>query len=346
MTAPGGAEPGRPRRTLITGGAGFIGHHLLGRCLARGDDTLVVDDFSTGREANIEHATAAGGPGTARVVRAELGDALDELRAGEGFDEIYHLAAAVGVDLVMADPVRAIETNIAQTSRLFAVLAELGREGRPPRTLLASSSEVYGKPDRRVFSEEDDAVYGPTTVARWSYGCAKAIDEFLALGYAERDGLPIVVARLFNTVGPGQVGTHGMVLPRFVAAALADEPLEIRGDGSQTRCFCDVRDVARGLMDLAGSPAAAGRVFNIGAERPISIRELAGTVVRVLDSGSETRCVPYDAIYERGFEDLRHRRPDLSRIREAIGFERRIPLERTIADVAERIRTERNGAET
>jgi len=345
MSATDNPEQTAPRRTLITGGAGFIGHHLLTRCLARGDDTLVVDDFSTGRETNIEFAASAGGPGTLRVVRASLGDALADLRAGEGFDEIYHLAAAVGVDLVMADPVRAIETNINQASMLFAALNDLGRDGRPPRALLASSSEVYGKPDRRVFSEEDDTVYGPTTVARWSYGCAKAIDEFLALGYAERDGLPIAIARLFNTVGPGQVGTYGMVLPRFVNAALAGEPLEVRGDGTQTRCFCDVRDVARGLMDLAACPDAAGRVFNLGAEHPIGIRELAETVVRVLGSDAPIRLVPYDAIYRRGFEDLKHRRPDLSRIREAIGFEQRVALEQTIADTAERIRTEHAGAQ-
>ena len=344
MNAAQQPEPNATRRTLITGGAGFIGHHLLMRCLDRGDDTLVVDDFSTGREINIEIAASAGGTGTLRVIRSTLSDALDDIRGGEGFDEIYHLAAAVGVDLIMADPVRAIETNINQASMLFDALKDLGRGGNPPRTLLASSSEVYGKPTRRVFSEEDDTVYGPTTVARWSYGCAKAIDEFLALGYARRDALPIVVARLFNTVGPGQVGTYGMVLPRFVAAAIDGQPLEIRGDGTQTRCFCDVRDVARGLMNLTACPDAAGRVFNIGAEHPVSIRELAETVVRVLGSDAQAGFVPYDEIYTRGFEDLKHRRPDLSRIRQAIGFEQSVPLERTIADVAERIRTERNGA--
>ncbi|MEL6908500.1 MAG: NAD-dependent epimerase/dehydratase family protein, partial [Planctomycetota bacterium] len=269
--------------------------------------------------------------------RSDLCASLERLESLAPFDEVYHLAAAVGVDLVMREPVRAIETNIEQTASFLRFLPRLGRDGRSPSLLLTSSSEVYGKPTRRVFSEEDDVVYGPTTVRRWSYAYAKAIDEYLVLGHAEASGSRAVVVRLFNTVGPGQVGSYGMVLPRFVESALRGEPLTVHGDGTQTRCFCDVRDVAEALRRLLACEACHGRVFNVGSDRPITIRELAERVVEVTGSSSPIRLVPYGDVYPSGFEDLKHRRPDLSRIREAIGFEPKFDLSRTIADLAEEI---------
>lgn len=321
-------SPGGPRRTLVTGGAGFIGSHLVERLVQRGDEVVVVDDLSTGRACNLEPSLHA-----LRFVEADLAAALPAL-AGERFDEIYHLAAAVGVDLVLADPIGSIERNIGLTGEVLRFAEANGH----PRVLVASSSEVYGKPGTLVFSEEDDVHYGPTTVTRWSYACSKAVDEFLAIAYHERRGTPTVVVRFFNTVGPRQVGTYGMVLPRFVASALAGDPLRVFGDGAQTRCFCDVRDVAGALPALLAQRACHGRVFNLGSDRPISIGDLAELVIDTLASGSAIEKVPYTDAYPGGFEDLRHRRPDLSRVREAIGFEPGTPLERTIRDVAEWVR--------
>jgi UDP-glucose 4-epimerase len=327
-SSPGG---GGARRTLVTGGAGFIGSHLCDLLLARGDQVTVVDNLSTGRRSNLP-------PGHERLrfIEADLKDALGALGRGEVFDEIYHLAAAVGVKLVMAEPIRSIETNVDQTAALLRFAVERSRHagGVPPPTLIASSSEVYGKAAKSPFSEEDDVVYGPTTVGRWSYACSKAIDEYLALAHHARHGLPVVVARFFNTVGPRQVGDYGMVLPRFVSAALAGRDLPVYGDGSATRCFCDVRDVAGILPKMLGTPACAGRIFNVGSDRPVSIGALADLVIATLGSRSRARFLPYSEAYGPGFEDLRQRQPDLSRIREAVGFEPRTPLERTIRDLA------------
>lgn len=319
-----GASPRDGRRVLVTGGAGFIGSHLTELLLSRGDTVTVVDDLSTGRRANLP----ASHPGL-RFVESDLGAALASSIAGEVFDEIYHLAAAVGVKLVMAEPIRSIDTNIEQTSLLLRFASE---NGTP--TLIASSSEVYGKSLRSPFSEDDDAVYGPTTIGRWSYACSKAIDEYLALAYHSQNKLPVVITRFFNTVGPRQVGDYGMVLPRFVSAALKGEPLSVYGDGSATRCFCDVRDVVSVLPRMVGSERCHGRVFNVGSDVPISIRSLADEVIRVTGSRSEKRLVPYAEAYPKGFEDLQRRQPDLRRVREAVGFVPRISLEQTIGDVA------------
>ncbi|MEM0983101.1 MAG: NAD-dependent epimerase/dehydratase family protein [Planctomycetota bacterium] len=327
-------------RSLVTGGAGFVGHHLVRLLAARGDHVTVVDNLATGRRRNIERVASEFDSDAIEFIDSDLRTALPGLPERGPFNEIYHLAAAVGVDLVMREPVAAIETNVEQTAGLFRNLPKLGPNGKPPRTLLTSSSEVYGKPTRQVFSEDDDVVYGPTTVARWSYGCAKAIDEYLALGHAQASGMPIVVVRLFNTVGPGQVGEYGMVLPRFVASAIEGKPLTVRGDGTQTRCFCDVRDVVSGFPRLLAEPKSYGRVFNIGSDQPISIKGLAETVVATLGSGAGVEFIPYSDVYQSGFEDLKHRRPDLSRIRGAIGFEPKIPLEQTIRDIAAQIRSE------
>lgn len=316
------------RASLITGGAGFIGSHLAASLLARGDRVVVVDDFSTGRRENL---TAVDPDGRIEVIEGEVGASGAALLAAGPFDEVYHLAAAVGVDLIMADPVRAMEVNVEQTGALLRELASLPAM---PRVLIASSSEVYGKPSRHVFSEDDDVVYGPTTMTRWSYAASKALDEFLGLGYSRSRGLPVVIARFFNTVGPRQVGRYGMVLPRFVAAALRNERLRVFGTGEQTRCFCDVRDVAGLLPRLIENTVAHGRVFNVGHDRPVTIRGLAEMVIERTGSESEIELVPYEDAYPIGYEDLAHRRPDLARLREAVGFEPAVTLEQTIDDVA------------
>jgi UDP-glucose 4-epimerase len=322
------------RRALVTGGAGFIGSHLVDLLLARGDEVTVIDDLSTGRCTNLRPDDRL------HVIDSRVSAALPTLRGAQRFHEIYHLAAAVGVQLVMDAPIEAIETNILETIALLRFAAE---SQRPPPTLIASSSEVYGKGARSPFAEEDDVVYGPTTIARWSYGMSKAIDEHLALAHHRRTGLPVVVARFFNTVGPRQVGHYGMVLPRFVSAALADSPIVVHGSGEQTRCFCDVRDVAEALPRMLAEKRCHGRVFNLGSDEEITILGLAQTVIRTLGSRSTIRLVPYEEAFPEGFEDLPRRRPALARIREAIGFAPRRSLEETIRDVAAAIESDRAG---
>ncbi len=314
---------------LVTGGAGFIGSHLTDLLLAEGASVTVVDDLSTGRRQNLPASHPR-----LRFLEADLSQALAAFGPGEQFDEIYHLAAAVGVRLVVDDPIRCIETNVHGTADLLRFALAHGPDGRPAPTLIASSSEVYGKSERSPFSEDDDVVYGPTTRSRWSYASSKAIDEYLALAYHQKHAMPAVVARFFNTVGPRQVGSYGMVLPNLVAAALKNADMPIHGDGRQTRCFCDVRDVAAALPKLLRLPACHGRVFNVGSDRSISIGELADLVAATLGSSSRKRMIPYDQAYSAGFEDLRRREPDLRRIREAIGFQPRHRLEETIRDIA------------
>lgn len=314
------------RTILVTGGAGFIGSHLVERLLGRGDSVVVVDDLSTGSEDNLGQARAAA-PDRLRFLRCTVCEAA--LRDDLGrLDGVHHLAAAVGVRRVMERPVESLETNVQETS----AAVRIALRARCP-LLLASSSEVYGKASKLPFGEEDDVVYGPTSVTRWSYGCSKALDEYMGLAAHREHGLPVVVARIFNTVGPRQIGRWGMVLPRFVAAALAERPVEVHGDGAQSRCFADVRDVSAGLERLLDLPSAAGRVFNIGADRSITIRALAELVVARVGSASPIVHVPYASAFGEGFEDLRARQPDLARIRQAIGFQALVPLERTIDDM-------------
>ena len=310
---------------LVTGGAGFIGSHLCEALAARGSAVVAVDDLSTGLAANLDRALASG---RVEFIEGTVSAVLPAL-AGRRFDGVFHLAAAVGVRLVVEDPAAAAETNIRET---MAALDFARRTGSP--FLLASSSEVYGKGVRAPFREEDDLVFGPPTVSRWSYGLSKAIDEHLALASGARDGLPVTVARLFNTVGPRQRGRFGMVLPRFVDAALAGEPLEVHGSGRQVRCFCDVRDVVGALRRMIDSPACRGRVLNVGSDRPITIEDLAAAVLRVTGATGGIRRVPHSEVFGTAFEDLAIRVPDVSAIRAAIGFEPAIPLDTTIADVA------------
>ncbi|MBX3379510.1 MAG: GDP-mannose 4,6-dehydratase [Phycisphaeraceae bacterium] len=321
----------RVRRSLITGGAGFIGSHLSERLLARGDRVTVIDNLSTGRTTNLP------GHANLRFIEANLSEALAALGPGEVFDEIYHLAAAVGVGLVMKDPISAVRTNIEQTIALLEFAAGRRAPGAKAKgipTLIASSSEVYGKSAKSPYSETDDVTYGPTSVSRWCYAYSKGIDEYLALSYGKQRELSVVVARFFNTVGTRQVGEYGMVLPRFVEAALAGRPLRVHGEGRQSRCFCDISDVVGALPRLLGSQQCRGGVYNIGSDRSISIRDLAELVIRLTESRSKIEFVPYSEAYPPGFEDLADRRPDLSRIREAIGFAPQTSLEQTIRNVA------------
>lgn len=317
------------RRVLVSGGAGFIGSHLVERLLARGDRVTVVDNLSTGRRSNLpeDHPHL-------RFIEAPVKQAIEVFGPGEKFDEIYHLAAAVGVQLVLEDPITSIETNVEQTAAVLRFATQAGRSG-PARVLVTSSSEVYGKPQSEFFCEDDDVVYGPTTMLRWSYAQTKAIDEYLALAHHARRGVPVVVVRLFNTVGPRQLGNYGMVLPRFVQAAMKNEPLQVFGDGTQSRCFCDVRDVVEVLPRLLGQSTCHGRVFNVGSDEPITIAELAGLVIETLGSKSPIRFVSYEQAYPGGFEDLRKRRPSLERVRNAVGFARRYSLRQTILDLAQ-----------
>ena len=318
---------GPDRHCLVTGGAGFIGSHLVERLVARGDRVTVVDNLSTGSARNLADVD----PDRHTLMRGSVSEVLPKLKPGE-YDLIFHLAAAVGVRLVIERPIHTIETNVQETVVVLDFAAEAATS-----LLLASTSEVYGKSTKTPFAEDDDVVYGPTIYNRWSYACSKAIDEYLALAYHRQRGLPVTVVRFFNTVGPRQVGEYGMVLPRFVTAALAGAPIEVYGDGAQTRCFCDVRDVVGVLPDLASNPETYGRVVNLGDDQPISIMDLATLVRDTLGSDSPIDLIPYDTAFGEGFDDLRDRRPCLKRLREMTGFAPTHDLVRTIRDLAEAI---------
>lgn len=320
------ASPVHPR-VLVTGGAGFIGSHLAERLLGAGSRVTVVDDLSTGRASNLDAARAAHGD-RLEFIHGSVAEAMPRL-SGRPFDAVYHLAAAVGVRLVIESPAASAERNVADTAEVLRFAARAGAA-----TLVASSSEVYGKGVRSPFREQDDISFGPPTVARWSYGLSKAIDEHLAIAHAAATGLPTVVARFFNTVGPRQRARWGMVLPRFVDAALAGRPLEVHGSGAQVRCFCDVRDVVGALPALLARSGRGHAVYNVGTDEPISIIDLARLVTVTLGSTSPIVAVPYDRAFGPGFEDLEVRIPDLARVREAIGFRPAIALADTVRDLA------------
>ena len=295
--------------------------------LLQGARVVVVDDLSTGDIQNLSGAKHMAGE-RLQFIPNTVTHAFATLNV-ERFDEIYHLAAAVGVRLIVDHARQSIETNILETS---AAIRWAIRDGA--KLLIASSSEVYGKGIRVPFSECDDVVFGPTTSSRWSYGYSKALDEFLTLAAVSESNLQTVIIRFFNTVGPRQKGDWGMVLPRFIQAALTGKPLEVHGDGSQMRCFCDVRDVAPALIQLLRSTACLGKVFNMGSDEMISMRELAERVIRVTASVSPIQNVSHEKIFGKGFEDLQVRQPNLERIRGAIGFAPLISLDATIADIA------------
>ncbi len=323
-------------RALITGGCGFIGSHLAEALLARGDEVTVIDDLSTGQFENIAHLV--GRPGFRFAIETILNETVMDRLVSE-CDLIYHLAAAVGVELIVSDPVRVIETNIKGTDAVLRIGARYRK-----KVLLASSSEVYGKSEEVPFHEDADRVLGPTTRSRWSYACSKAMDEFLALAYFRRYALPVVIMRFFNTIGPRQTGRYGMVVPRFVRQALLNQPLTVYGDGQQTRCFTSVKDVVRAVIGLADAPQAVGQVFNIGSQEEVTIEALARRTIALAGSRSEIVFVPYDQAYEQGFEDMRRRVPDISRIKRAIGWEPQINLDgillEVIADMRQRLERE------
>ena len=317
-------------RVLVTGGAGFIGSHLTEALLARGDQVLVIDDESTGRFENLAAVRQHSG---LQLVRGSVGDAALVRSSLDDVSEVYHLAAAVGVALIAREPLQTIERNIYPTQLLLDELCRRHAAGQSLKFFLASTSEVYGKNPKPTWTEEDDLVFGPTTRPRWSYGASKAIDEFLTLACARQFGLPVVVGRFFNVVGPRQTGAYGMVLPRFVDAALAGEPLVVHDDGQQVRCFAHVKDIVAAVLALLRSPTAIGRVFNIGSDQPVSIRDLAAAVIAASNSKSSIAYQTYTDAYDKDFEDVRRRVPDLSRLRTAIGYRPTYDLEAIVRDV-------------
>lgn len=317
-------------KVLITGGAGFIGSHLTRALLAAGHSVAVIDDLSTGSLDNI--APFQDDPHY-RFVKGDILVAEDLETLVAESDTVFHLAAAVGVELVVHDPVRTILTNVQGTERVLTAATKQNK-----RVILASTSEVYGKSAKPLFSETDDLLIGPSTHSRWSYACSKLMDEFLLMAYFRDRGLRGTVVRFFNTVGPGQTGRYGMVIPRFVAAALSGEPLKVFGTGEQTRCFCHVADVVRALMLLMDDPGSFGGIYNIGSTEKVTIRQLAEFVIRELNSSSKIDVIPYDQAYANGFEDMLHRAPDCSKLHTLTGWKAEIPLKQIIADVAESLR--------
>ena len=314
-------------RALITGGAGFIGSHLADVLLARGDHVIVLDNLSTGRHENIAHLL--GRTDFEFVLGSVLNvDLVDDVVSRS--DTVFHLAAAVGVELIVQKPLESLATNIRGSEVVFEKAHKYGT-----RILVTSTSEIYGKNTSDRLGEEDDRILGSPLKSRWSYSEAKAIDEILAYTYWREKGLESVIVRLFNTVGPRQTGTYGMVVPRFVRQAVLGEPLSVYGDGSQTRCFCFVGDVVQALVDLVEHPEAYGRVFNIGATGEISMAGLAEKVIEIVGSHSKIRYVPYEEAYEEGFEDMARRVPDTTRANQLIGFEPTVGLDDIIAMVAE-----------
>ncbi len=307
---------------LVTGGAGFIGSHLVERLLTEGQSVVVIDDLSTG---SLDNLRAVAGNPRLRVIQSKVSACAELPDLAARAQAIYHLAAAVGVELVVRSPIHVLETNLHETE----VLLEAAARNQVP-TLIASTSEVYGKSRKPAFSEEDDLLIGPPRQSRWSYACSKLMDEFLGLAFAKERELPVVITRLFNTVGPRQTGRYGMVLPRFIAAAQAGRPLTVFGDGRQTRCFCYVADTVEALVRLQHCPAARGEVFNVGSTEEVSIAALARLVIETLGSKSSVQFVPYAEAYAPGFDDMRRRKPMTDKLASAINFRPATPLRRTI----------------
>lgn len=310
---------------LITGGAGFIGSHLAEALLAAGQRVTAIDNLSTGRLSNIAHL----------LNRADF-QFVNETILNEGVmdrlvsecDIIYHLAAAVGVELIIQDPVHTIETNLLGSETVLRLARRYRR-----KVLIASTSEVYGKSDDLPFREDADRVYGATTKSRWSYAESKAMDEFLALAYHAKYGLPVVICRFFNTVGPRQTGTYGMVIPRLVKQAVSGQPLSVHGDGQQSRCFCNVKDTVRAVMTLSEWPGAVGEIYNVGSQHEITILDLARRIIARAGSPSDIKLIPYAQAYAAGFEDMRRRIPGIDKIHAAIGWRPAIELDQTLDEV-------------
>ena len=310
---------------FLTGGAGFIGSHLTEAILAGGDRVLSIDNLSTGSMDNVTHFL---GHPNHRFEQASITDRGVMERMASEADVIVHLAAAVGVKLIVEHPVQTIETNVMGTEEILRVALR-----NKCRVLIASTSEVYGKGSKFPFAEEDDVLLGATSKSRWAYAASKMVDEFLGLAYCREFGLDVVPFRLFNTIGPRQTGQYGMVVPRFIRQALGGEPITVYGDGSQRRCFCDVRDVVPAILGLAGHSDAPGRVYNIGGTEEVSIQELAERVVEMTGSDSQITKVPYSEAYAPGFEDMERRVPDTERIHELLGWKSKRGLREILSDV-------------
>lgn len=314
-------------KALITGGAGFIGSHLAEELLNNGHQIFLIDDLSTGSIDNIEHLKNHKGFSYTidTILNAPvLAELIDKC------DVVFHMAAAVGVMLIVESPVRTIETNIKGTE---AVLMHANKKKK--KVIIASTSEVYGKSDQKTFKEDGDLILGPTTKGRWSYACSKAIDEFLALAYWKEKKLPVVITRLFNVVGPRQTGRYGMVIPRLVKQALQNKPITVFGDGKQSRCFAHVKDAVDAIIKLSATEKAIGEVINLGNDKEIPIEELAKKIKEAARSKSEIRYIPYSEAYEEGFEDMRRRVPDLAKIKKLIGYKSKYSLDNIIKDVIE-----------
>ncbi len=314
---------------FITGGAGFIGNYLAESFLADGDSVTIVDNLSTGCLENLDRLQA----------NPKLKIIIDDITTMENLEElvqeadvIYNLAAAVGVELVVHDPVKTLMTNVHGSSRILELSAKYSK-----RVIQASTSEVYGKSTSPMFSESDDLLIGSPTHSRWSYACSKLLDEFFLMAYHQNSNMPGTVVRFFNIVGPRQTGKYGMVLPRFVEAALNNQPIRVFGTGEQSRCFCHVSDCVRALYGLAQNSESYGEIYNIGSQRSITMMELAKLVISELNSSSEIEVIPYDQAYAKGFEDMLRRAPNTQKISNLLGWYPEFSLEQIIGDVAKQI---------
>jgi UDP-glucose 4-epimerase len=317
-------------KALVTGGAGFIGSHLCEKLLELGHRVTVIDDLSTGRMSNIEHLV--GNPKFTFAIETILNETVMDRLVCE-CDIIFHLAAAVGVELIVSRPVEVIETNILGSEMVLKVANRYKK-----KIMVISTSEIYGKSDKVPFNEDDDSLMGPTTKNRWSYACSKAVDEFLALAYYQEKKLPVVIARLFNTVGPRQTGRYGMVIPRFVAKALLGQPITVYGDGEQSRCFTYVADTVEYLIRLSQLPEAEGQIYNVGNNQEITIADLAEKIRTMSGSESEINTIPYDEAYTEGFEDMLRRIPDISKVCRATGYKPGHDLDEILRRVIDYVR--------
>ncbi len=311
-------------KAIITGGAGFIGSHLAARLKAQGLELTLIDNLSTGSRNNVADLL----DDRCELIHADASEAVADPDLWDGVGQVYHLAAAVGVQRVIDDPAAMVHNNVEQTSSVLEAARLAGAS-----VLIASSSEVYGKCPVLPLREDMDLVYGPTTASRWAYGLTKAIDEHLAIDMHRRHGLRVVIARLFNTIGPRQVGHYGMVVPRFVERAVAGKTIDVYGDGTQTRAFCDVRDITRAMTELMAKDDCFGRVFNLGSEQRVTINELADRIIELAGGTAGKRLVSYEKAFGPDFEDPAHRLPDTTRLTEAIGFQPEISLDQTLTEL-------------
>tara|TARA_Y100000310_G_scaffold339103_1_gene430750 strand:- start:10542 stop:11567 length:1026 start_codon:yes stop_codon:yes gene_type:complete len=315
---------------LITGGAGFIGSHLAEALISKGHKVVIMDDLSTGSIQNIAHLRT-NEKFKSIIIDLTTAEGVAQLREEiDDADVIYHLAAAVGVFNIIKEPIKTIETNIGLTKDVLK-FAKLKNK----IVVIASTSEAYGKSNKFPFNEDDDLVLGSTKHARWSYAASKIVDEFLGLAYHQKYGLPVIITRFFNTVGPRQVGEYGMVVPRFIKWALNNEDIKVYGDGDQSRCFCNVRDVVRALIEIPNHKECFGKVFNIGSQQEITIEDLAKKTIELTGSSSKIVKIPYDQAYTKDFEDMKRRVPDTSRIKNAIGWEQKITIDDTLKEIVD-----------